>query len=139
MPGSPVTGKAAFNNFPYQYGIVERTFSEYKAGDLVKTRVADYATLPPELQAGSIERAWNAALLAGTGGDYADGAPRYFSCQTCHMRPVVGQGCNKNPPVRGDLPTHDQTGGNYWMPDADRKSTRLNSSHSQQSRMPSSA
>ena len=25
-------GKAAFNNFPYQYGVVERTFSEYKAG-----------------------------------------------------------------------------------------------------------
>jgi hypothetical protein len=117
VPGSAVTGKAAFNNFPYQYGIVERTFSEYKAGELVQTRVASYATLPPELQAGSIERARNAALLAGTSGDYADGTPRYFSCQTCHMRPTVGQGCNKNPPVRGDLPQHDQTGGNYWMPD----------------------
>jgi hypothetical protein len=117
VPGAPVTGKAAFNNFPYQYGVVERTFSEYKSGQLVQTRVADYTTLPPELQAGSIERAWNAALLAGTGGDYADGTPRFFSCQSCHMRPVVGQGCNKNPPVRGDLPQHDQTGGNYWMPD----------------------
>ena len=118
VPGAPVEGKAAFNNFPYQYGVVERTFSEYKAGGLVATRVADYASLPPELQAGSIQRARDAALLAGTGGDYADGAPRYFSCQTCHMRPAVGQGCNKNPPVRNDLPTHDQTGGNYWMPEA---------------------
>lgn len=117
VPGAPVDGKAAFNNFPYQYGIVERTFSEYKSGELVQTRVADYATLPPELQAGAIERARNAALLAGVNGDYADGAPRYFSCQSCHMRPVVGQGCNKNPPVRSDLPQHDQTGGNYWMPD----------------------
>jgi hypothetical protein len=117
VPGSPVAGKAAFNNFPYQYGVVERTFSEYKAGELEQTRVADYAALPPELQAGSIARARDAALLAGTNGDYADGTPRYFSCQTCHMRPVVGRGCNKNPPVRGDLPTHDQTGGNYWMPD----------------------
>jgi len=117
VPGAPVDGKAAFNNFPYQYGIVERTFSEYKSGALVGTRVADYATLPPELQAGSIQRAWEAALLAGTGGDYADGTPRYFSCQSCHMRPTEGQGCNKNPPVRSDLPAHDHTGGNYWMPD----------------------
>jgi len=117
VPGAPVAGKAAFNNFPYQYGVVERTFSEYKAGELVQTRVGDYALLPPELQAGSIQRAWEAALLAGTGGDYADGAPRYFSCQTCHMRPTIGQGCNKNPPVRSDLPVHDQTGGNYWMPE----------------------
>ena len=117
VPGAPVTGKAAFNNFPYQYGVVERTFSEYKSGELVGTRVADYAMLPPELQAGSIERAWNSALLAGTGGDYADGTARYFSCQSCHMRGVVGQGCNKNPPLRSDLPQHDHTGGNYWMPD----------------------
>ena len=29
--------------------------------------------------------------------------------------------------------------GNLWFVDIDRKSTRLNSSHSQQSRMPSSA
>ncbi len=34
------------------------------------------------------------------------------------MRPVVGQGCDKNPPVRSDLPLHDLTGGNYWVPDA---------------------
>lgn len=30
-PGGPVEEKAAFNNPPYAYGIVERTFSEYKA------------------------------------------------------------------------------------------------------------
>jgi hypothetical protein len=118
VPGAPVGGKAAFNNFPYQYGIVERTFSEYKSGMLVQTRVADYPNLPAELQAGAIQRARDAALLAGTGGDYADNTPRFFSCQTCHMRPTVGQGCNKNPPVRPDLPTHDHTGGNYWMPEA---------------------
>ncbi len=34
------------------------------------------------------------------------------------MPAVTGQGCNKNPPVRKDLPLHDMTGGNYWMPDA---------------------
>jgi hypothetical protein len=123
VPGAPVEGKAAFNNFPYQYGVVERTFSEYKSGELVQTRVSsqaplpNYGSLPPELQAGAIARARDAALLAGTNGDYEDGTPRYFSCQTCHMRPAVGQGCNKNPPLRSDLPQHDQTGGNYWMPD----------------------
>lgn len=58
------------------------------------------------------------ALLAGDDGDYEDGAPRTFSCQTCHMRPTIGEGCDKNPPVRGDLPVHDLTGGNYWTPDA---------------------
>lgn len=116
--GSPVTSKAAFNNFPYKYGIVERTFSEYKSSDLVKTRVKDYLTLPADLQGGSIMAAYNSAIVAGTGGDYEDGTPRYFSCQTCHLRPVTGQGCNKNPPVRKDLPLHDMTGGNYWMPDA---------------------
>ena len=117
--GGPVTGKAAFNNFPYQYGVVERTFSEYKAGGLVQTLVSDYLTLPLELQAGAIQEAYNAALVAGTGGDYEDGTPRYFSCQTCHMRPTTGLGADKNGvPIRPDLPLHDLIGGNYWMPRA---------------------
>ena len=116
--GGPVDGKAAFKNFPYQYGIVERTFSEYKSAGLVKTRVKDYGTLPSDLQGGAIKAAYDSAVVAGTGGDYADGTPRYFSCQTCHLRPITGQGCNKNPAIRKDLPLHDMTGGNYWMPDA---------------------
>jgi hypothetical protein len=33
-----------------------------------------------------------AAQLAGNGGDYEDGTTRYFTCQTCHMRPAVGKG-----------------------------------------------
>jgi hypothetical protein len=33
------------------------------------------------------------------------------------MAPGTGQGCNKNPPVRADLPLHDQTGGNAWLAD----------------------
>lgn len=118
IPGAPVTVKAAFNNFPYQYGIVERTFSEYKSSGLVRTRVRDYLTLPADLQGGAIRDAYNYAVVAGTGGDYEDGTPRYFSCQSCHLRPVTGQGCNKNPAIRKDLPLHDMTGGNYWMPDA---------------------
>ena len=38
------------------------------------------------------------------------------TCQDCHMRDVTGQGCNQSPPVRSDLPLHDQTGGNTWLP-----------------------
>ncbi len=117
--GGPVAGKAAFNNFPHSYGVVERTFSEYKSGALVETLVSEYATLPADLQAGAILEARNAALLAGQNGDYADGTPRYYSCQTCHMQPRVGKGAKQNgAPVRDDLPTHDMTGGSYWIPSA---------------------
>jgi hypothetical protein len=113
-PGAPVTGKAAFNNFPYQYGVVERTFSEHYAGSLSKTLVSNYANLPADLKAGAIKAAYDSA-----GGNYRDGAPRYFSCQTCHMRATTGVGCNKaGVPTRADLPLHDMTGGNYWAPDA---------------------
>jgi hypothetical protein len=111
--GAPVGDKAAFKNFPYKYGVVERTFSEYKAGLLSQTRVSSYASLPADLQAGAIKAAFDSAK-----GDYADGTPRYFSCQTCHMRAVTGRGANKNDaPIRTDLPLHDMTGGNYWIPD----------------------
>jgi hypothetical protein len=113
-PGGAVDGKAAFNNLPFRYGVVERTFSEFMSGSLGTTRVAAYASLPTELQAGAIKAAYESAK-----GDYADGAPRYFSCQTCHMRAVTGQGCNKAGVLtRTDLPLHDMTGGNYWAPDA---------------------
>jgi hypothetical protein len=117
--GGPVDGKAAFNNFPYQYGIVERTFSEYKSGLVSQTLVSDYLNLPADLQGGAFKAAYESALVAGTGGNYADGTPRYFSCQTCHLRPVNGAGCDKaRAPIRSDLPLHDMTGGNYWMPEA---------------------
>jgi len=114
VPGAPVDQKAAFNNFPYQYGVVERTQSEYKSGLLSQTLVSSYASLPADLQAGSIKAAYDSAK-----GNYSDGTPRYFSCQTCHMRAITGVGCNKTgAPVRTDLPLHDMTGGNYWAPDA---------------------
>ncbi|MEK6676877.1 MAG: hypothetical protein AABZ47_14630 [Planctomycetota bacterium] len=117
--GSPVNGKAAFNNFPYQYGVVERTFSEYKAGSLHQTLVSNTPSLPADLQAGAIQHAYQAALQAGTGGNYADGTPRYFTCQTCHMPPVTGEGCSSpSAETRTDLPLHDLTGANYWVPQA---------------------
>ena len=120
-----IADKAAFNNPPYKYGVVERTFSEYKAGLLSQTLVSDYPSLPADLQAGSIQLARDAALgtVSNPGvsdylaGDYADGTDRYFSCQTCHMAATTALGCNKNGvPLRTDQPMHDLTGGNYWMP-----------------------
>lgn len=114
VPGSPVGQKAAFNNFPYQYGVVERTFSEHKAGALSQTLVKNYAGLPSDLKAGAIQAAFDSAK-----GDYSDGTPRYFSCQTCHMKAVTGAGANKpGTPTRTDLPLHDLTGGGVWVPDA---------------------
>jgi len=112
-----IESKAAFNNPPYKYGVVERTFSEYKAGLLSQTLVSDYTTLPADLKDGSIQLARDAALIAGTGGNYEDGTDRYFSCQTCHMSASEALGANKNGvPTRRDQPRHDLTGGNYWMP-----------------------
>jgi glucose/arabinose dehydrogenase len=112
--GGPIEDKAAFNNFPYQYGIVERTYSEYYSGALPGILVSDYASLPSDLQDGAIQMAYQSA-----GGNYADGTDRTFTCQTCHMHATTGPACNKNGiAVRTDLPLHDMTGGNYWIPDA---------------------
>lgn len=118
VPNSPVTTKAAFLNAPHTYGIVERTYSEHKSSALATTPVSSYASLPADLQRGAIQRAHQQSLLAGQNGDYEDGTTRYFSCQTCHMEPVVGEGVAFNiGPVRYDLPLHDLTGANTWVPD----------------------
>jgi len=114
--GGPIEEKAAFNNPPYAYGIVERTFSEWKSGALDDMDVRNFPNLPLELQvqSGALNMAYQSALLAG--GTYVDGTIRTFSCQSCHMRPDIGEGCNKAGVLtRNDLPKHDQTGGNYWM------------------------
>jgi hypothetical protein len=114
--GGPVDEKAAFNNPPYAYGVVERTFSEWKAGALDSMDVRNFPNLPADLQAesGALNMAYQSALLAG--GTYEDGTIRTFSCTSCHMRPDIGEGCNKAGALtRSDLPKHDQSGGNYWM------------------------
>jgi len=118
----PVDGKAAFNNPPYAYGIVERTFSEYKAGMISQTLVDDYPAQADDFPSGGVlEAVYQAATKGGTqSANYQNPVTdRYFSCQTCHMRPVTGTGANKQGvPIRTDLPLHDLTGGNYWMPSA---------------------
>jgi len=117
-PGSAVDGKVAFNNPPYAYGIVERTFSEYKSGQISETLVDNFegSDLP---RGGVLEAIYLAATKGGTqSANYQNpDMPRYYSCQTCHMRPVTGEGANKHGVLtRTDLPLHDMTGGNYWMP-----------------------
>ena len=102
------------NNPPYAYGIVERTFSEYKASAFSGMAISNFANLPADLQTagGAIELAANSSA----GDTYDDGSPRHFNCQGCHMRPISGVGANKNGvPTRNDLPVHDLTGGNHWM------------------------
>lgn len=119
QPGSPVTTKAAFLAEPHRYGVVERTYSEHVGSSLATTRVGSFASLPVELQDGAIRSAHDAATRGVPSGDYADGAPRTFTCQTCHMPPAIGKGCNKrDAPLRPDLPRHDLTGGNGWIQDA---------------------
>jgi hypothetical protein len=59
-----------------------------------------------------VERTYSEWLVS----DYnsADGQ----TCQDCHMRDVNGKGAKmKNAPVRPDLPLHDMTGGNTFVPE----------------------
>jgi hypothetical protein len=112
--GSALSAKVAFNEAPYRYGVVERTFSEFKAGKLASTPMSGYSTLPVDLKAGAVKAAYDSS-----GGNYEDGTLRTFTCQTCHMRAVTGEGANKSgTPTRKDLPLHDMTGGNYWAAEA---------------------
>jgi hypothetical protein len=40
------------------------------------------------------------------------------TCEDCHQRATTGKGCNQQgAPNRSDLPLHDLTGGNYFVPD----------------------
>ena len=117
--------QVAFNYRPYKFGIVERTYSEHKASRLSDMPVSDYPNLPTDLQTGALKRAYDAAIASNPPtGNYKDGTTRKFTCQTCHMPPVTGKGAGIPaagpfaPPVRTDLPRHDLTGGNYWMPEA---------------------
>ncbi len=81
---------AAFGS--HQIGPVERTYSEWFHSEY-NTEQGVYA---PEF---------------GGNKDYV------ATCQDCHMRDVTGQGCNDpDAPVRDDLPLHDMTGGNTWLP-----------------------
>lgn len=113
-----ISGKAGFTNPPYAYGAEQRTYSEHVASGFATTLVSEFDTvLPTDLRVdgGALQIARALAMLAGNGGDYKDGTPRKFTCQTCHLPPVVARGGNNvDDHERTDLPTHDLTGANYW-------------------------
>ncbi|UCC33634.1 MAG: hypothetical protein JSW53_01110 [Candidatus Bathyarchaeota archaeon] len=78
----------------------------------------------PETQAAAsyfhVERTFSEFMLSeyGRNGSEADILDVLWAdkCQDCHMRDVVGLGCNKaGTPTRSDLPLHDLTGGNQWL------------------------
>lgn len=77
---------------PYSMFPVERTFSEWKVS------------------------AYNSS--AGVYAPQFGGNKTYvYTCQDCHLRDVTGVGCNKaGVPTRNDLPFHDMTGGNSFIP-----------------------
>jgi len=114
-----VDDKAALNNAPHTYGIVERTFTEWIASDIDTLLVNDFTTLPVDLQiaGGALDIAYHRAYDPLSDADYEDGTPRYYTCQTCHMFASVGDGA-KQGSQRNDLPQHDQTGGSYWIQQA---------------------
>jgi hypothetical protein len=72
-----------------------------------------------------IERTYSEWLMSAyntpggiSGTSFGGNKPFVSSCQDCHMRDVTGKGCNKaSAPVRDDLPLHDMTGGNTFVPD----------------------
>lgn len=115
-PGTPVDGKAAFNNPPYAFGVVERTYSEHVASDIATTRVGNYTSLPADLQRGILADAFNAVTAGVPSGDHEDGTPRFFTCQTCHMMPTTGRAAKQMFLAdRKDLGRHDLTGGSTWV------------------------
>ncbi len=119
--GGPIEDKAAFNNPPYAYGVVERTSAEWNASLWKNTLVNDFPSIPPELQhlGGAPDIAYHRAWDARQDANYEDGTLRYFTCQTCHMYARTGVGSDKNnSPVRTDLGQHDLTGFGHWVADA---------------------
>lgn len=77
---------------PHTMFPIERTFSEWS--------VSDYNT-PSGVYAPQ----------------FGGNEPYVSTCQDCHMRDVTGVACNKRGAVRRtDLPLHDLTGGNTFIP-----------------------
>lgn len=117
VPNGTVTAKAGFRNPPYAYGVEQRTYSEWFASAFATADVASFATLPAELRVAGGAPAQVAAAAAPHDGDYADGTPRGFTCQSCHLRPASAKGC-AFADERDDLPVHDLTGANTFAPRA---------------------
>jgi hypothetical protein len=84
----PVGDKAAMNNPPESYGIVERTFSEWVSSELDTLRVNDFPTLTdPVLKTpgGALDRAYQAARwgTCSASGDLCNVTANCPSGETC--------------------------------------------------------
>lgn len=74
---------------------------------------ATNSTTQPPHEYGVIERTYSEWLLSwyATQGEAG-------TCQSCHMPPEEGYGCTLTvSPLRPDIPKHDLTGGNTFIPD----------------------
>ena len=107
-PGDGTTILPTESDPSYSYYHVERTFSEFMLSDYaLQGGAPGKGPFAPEV--------FNSSLPGNLIG----------KCQDCHMRDVVGVGCNKKgAPIRPDestehpnsgLPLHDLTGGNAWV------------------------
>lgn len=85
------TKAPSFNT--YHMFPAERTYSEWK--------MSSYNTTPGGIPS---------AVFGGN-------KTHVSTCQDCHMKDVTGKGCNKQgAPERSNLPLHDFTGGNTFVP-----------------------
>jgi hypothetical protein len=77
---------------PHKMFPIERTYSEWKMSTFATTGV-------------------------DMGGRFGGNKQVVSTCQDCHMQDVTGVGCNKpDAPTRTNLPLHDLTGGNTFIP-----------------------
>jgi hypothetical protein len=84
----PVADKAAMNNPPESYGIVERTFSEWVASGLDTLRVNDFPSLSDSVlrtPGGALDRAYQAALwgTCSSSGDLCNIDANCSGSETC--------------------------------------------------------
>ncbi|MEJ2595219.1 MAG: PKD domain-containing protein [bacterium] len=102
---NPVYERQADGTYaPNEFGLMANTFNTYELFPIERT----YSE-------------WLMSEFNSETGVYAPqfgGNKQYVStCQDCHMKDVSGYGCNKKGvPFRDDLPLHDMTGGNTFIP-----------------------
>jgi len=106
VPNGPVAAKAAMNNQPYSYGIVERTFSEWVGSGYDDLRVNDFATLPADLKVagGSPQIAYQRSLW-GTCSSSGNLCNEDYNCatgETCNTFTADYQQPLVTPPAAGD-------------------------------------
>jgi hypothetical protein len=108
LPGDGVTVLPTEESSAYSYFHVERTFSEFMLSDYgLQGGAPGIGPFSPQ----SFETSYPDNFIA--------------KCQDCHMKDVVGRGCDKNGvPIRptesiehpnSGQPLHDLTGGNAWV------------------------